>query len=595
MQFNRFWQLQSKYRPIYPYTPVGLDMPTHLSPDNDEFIYGVPQENQQGFNYGLLNTPLVFPWMNDPTNILYNPDTKMYHRWGLYRSDGGFNSSWVEHIAPSLHGPWKQTQNALPKAWLNDGMENGTKLHAGWTGGSTIIDWNGVWGYGQGTVFFIVSLSGSGIYNGQPFTDQSIAWAYAPAPKGKTNGLGAKVYKGGMIFAENQTISEEFPNGTDWRDCRVVYDLDNKQFVMAISNHNKIQFWCCKISRSEMRDHADIRNWQHTSTFDTGYDTGIECPALNKIKDSKTGSIVWTLVCGKQIPGGKDLRQSVLTWVGSWDGKKFFPAKSLTSDATDTGACQLDYGSECYAPAINDPYGYDGQRPTLPSAPDSLYWSTYLGNWAEIVWNNPAYGYAGGTWEVRGLNIKQEVPVGFPLPIYLNVDYQQAVNLHTGPIKYNISNATKHWTSRLTMHKSDQLTRLDIVYTWSNGNYITISWKNNAWTIDRQKSGLFTFPDTSNNPMPNFWGNGWSDLIIHYDNSQFVFWDIINGRVASFWIFPEDLYGQGDQVKSIELKSVTVTPTPSQGAGINYYFGIQTLSLTNTQTSSTASVDGNHS
>lgn len=600
LSYSQFWQLQSKFRPLYPYTPVTLDVPIELSSDNDDYIHGIPQENDKGINYGLFHTPLVFPWMNDPTNILYNPDTRLYHRWGLYRSDGGFNSSWVEHVAPSINGPWEQTRNALPKAWLNDGTENGSTLHAGWTGGSAFIDWNGVFGYGPGALIFMVSLSGSGTYNGESFTDQSVAWAYAPAPIGCTNGLGAPIQKGGMIFPKNQTITADLPEGTDWRDCRVVYDCAHNQFVMAISNHNKIQFWHCDIAKgcnntccchsdavksgnntccchNPKQYRANIRDWKYLSTFDTGFDIGVECPAFAKIKDSKTGKEVWTLTCGKQIPGGVNPEQSVRIWVGSWDGTEFTPIKNLTSDATVTGACQIEYGAESYAPAMNDPYGYDGQRPLLPSVPDTLYWSTYLGNWSESVWDNPAYAYAGGTWEVRGLHLENLVPMAFPLDTYTDVDYEHAIRLHVGSIIFPVSNVGSNWSSRLTMHQQNELSELEIVFAWSNDNCVKITWKDKAWMIDRQQSGMFTYPDTHNNAMPNPWGKGWTDLIIHYDNSQFVFWDKLNGRVASFWIFPDNLSGQFDDIEPVELKSVQVNPTPVSNVGVDYYFGIAKL------------------
>lgn len=226
---------------------------------------------------------------------------------------------------------------------------------------------------------------------------------------------------------------------------------------------------------------------------------------------------------------------------------------------------------------MNDPYGYDGQRPLLPSAPDTLYWSTYLGNWAESAWDNPAYAYAGGTWEVRGLHLDNLVPMAFPLDTYTYVDYKYAIRLHAGPITFPVVDMDSQWSSRLTMHQTNELSQLEIVFTWSNGNCVKITWKDKGWIIDRQQSGLFTYPDTHNSPMPNLWGNGWTDLVIHYDNSQFVFWDKLNGRVASFWIFPDNLNGQFNDIEPVELKSVEVNPTPVTNVGVDYYFGIAKL------------------
>lgn len=572
MEYFRFWQLQSKYRPIYPYTPVGLKTSAKLHPsgcDPDGYVYGIPQEDKDGSNYGMYDTARVFPWANDPSNILYNPDTKVYHRWGLYHSDGGLGTAWVEHIALSVNGPWEQTVLSLPKAWLNNGMEDGDEIRGSWEGGSAFIDWNGVFGYGKGTLFFIASLAGFGTYNGKSFTDQSVAFAYATPLPGKTNGLGAPVKQGQLIFSENQT-------NTDWRDPRIIYDSDNKQFVMAISNHGAIQFW--------RNNSGDIRNWIHASTFDTGFGEGIECPSLNKIKDAQTGSTVWALTCALIISGGDNPSSSVRAWVGSWDGRNFSPTKGLTSDAAskdacakNTGAYQLEYGAECYAPATCDPYGYDGQRLDLPSVPDTLYWSTYLGNWSESVWDNPAYGYAGGTWEVRGLQVNNQVPMPFPLDTYTRVSYQHRVRLHQKQISFPVSNVTRYWTSRLTMYQHDELTQLNIVFTWSNDNCVTITWKDKGWTIERQQSGMFSYPESSNGPMPNAWANGWSDLIIHYDDSQFVFWDLINGRVASFWIFPDNLGEQYADINAVELSKVTVHPIP-ESTNVDYYFGIRPLS-----------------
>ncbi|MGG0449668.1 GH32 C-terminal domain-containing protein [Priestia megaterium] len=170
-------------------------------------------------------------WMNDPNGMVYyNGEYHLFYQYYPYGTTWG-PMHWGHAVSTDLV-KWKH----LPVALSPD--ENGEIFS-----GSAVIDWNNTAGFGKEAMVAIFTHSGS---KGQV---QSLAYS---TDSGRT----WTKYEGNPVMPH--------PPVPDWRDPKVFWHEQTKQWVMSLAAKDKIMFYTS----------PDLKNWKYASEF--GPDGGIQ-------------------------------------------------------------------------------------------------------------------------------------------------------------------------------------------------------------------------------------------------------------------------------------------------------------------------------
>lgn len=124
------------------------------------------------------------------------------------------------------------------------------------------------------------------------------------------------------------------PGIRDFRDPKVAWDEDTKQWVMTLAVKDHIEFYASK----------DLKKWNKLSEFgknDGGHGGVWECPDLFKLKD-QNGNMKYVLLVSIN-PGGPNGGSATQYFTGHFDGKKFI------SDTPGKNVGWIDYGTDNYA------------------------------------------------------------------------------------------------------------------------------------------------------------------------------------------------------------------------------------------------------
>ncbi|WP_299089659.1 GH32 C-terminal domain-containing protein [uncultured Metabacillus sp.] len=262
---------------------------------------------------------------SDPNGLVYYEGE--YH---LFHQDGG---KWAHAVSKDLVH-WKRLSIAIP--WNEMG-------HA-WSG-SAVVDKNNVSGLfneeGSGLIAYYTSFNPAK-HNG----DQKIAVAYS-RDKGRT----WEFYEGNPIIPN---IGEFYGGeGWDFRDPKVVWDEDHKQWVMVVSGGDHIRFFTS----------TDLLNWKMIESF--GYGNYVrggvwECPDFFQLPvDGDENKKKWVLSISTGAnpkTNGSDSEY----FVGTFDGNRF------VSDHPAGTVLKNEFGKEMYAAmSFSDIPASDGRRISL--------------------------------------------------------------------------------------------------------------------------------------------------------------------------------------------------------------------------------------
>nr|WP_232345298.1 GH32 C-terminal domain-containing protein [Paenactinomyces guangxiensis] len=170
-------------------------------------------------------------WMNDPNGMVYyDGEYHLFYQYYPYGKTWG-PMHWGHAVSTDLVH-WKHPPIALSPD------ENGWIFS-----GSAVIDWNNTAGFGKEAMVAIFTHADG------PKQVQSIAYSL---DKGRT----WKKYEGNPVMPN--------PPINDWRDPKVFWHEETKQWVMALAARNKVMFYTSH----------DLKNWKHASDF--GPDGGIQ-------------------------------------------------------------------------------------------------------------------------------------------------------------------------------------------------------------------------------------------------------------------------------------------------------------------------------
>jgi fructan beta-fructosidase len=259
-------------------------------------------------------------WMNDPNGMVFYEGE--YHLFYQYYPDSTVwgPMHWGHAVSKDMIA-WEH----LPIALFPDSL--------GFIfSGSAVIDWKNTSGFGQNgqppmiAIFTHHNMAGEKAGRND-FQYQSIAYSN---DKGRT----WTKFKGNPVIPNTQKIK-------DFRDPKVIWDEDSKQWVMVFAAQDEVMLW----------GSHDLKNWTHLSNFGKEYGAhgGVwECPDLFQIKVEETGETMWVLLLSLN-PGGPNGGSGTQYFVGNFDGENFKLDPSFAPDVTAGKAVWLDWGRDNYA------------------------------------------------------------------------------------------------------------------------------------------------------------------------------------------------------------------------------------------------------
>lgn len=329
--------------------------------------------------YGELHRPQFHftpetMWMNDPNGLVFFQGE--YHLFYQY------------HPASNVWGPmhWGHAVSTdlvhwqhLPIALYPDSL--GMIFS-----GSAVVDWNNTSGFGQNGQPPLVAIFTQHLMEGEKagrtdFQYQSIAYSL---DKGRT----WTKYSGNPVVPNTDKIK-------DFRDPKVVWDADSKQWVMVFAAHDHVKLW----------GSTNLKDWKHLSDWgeEWGSHGGVwECPDLFPMAVEGTGEKKWVLLQSIN-PGSANGGSGTQYFVGHFDGKKFQLDPGFAPSVTDGKAVWLDQGRDNYAGVtFSDVPREDGRRLFIG----------WMSNW-DYATTVPTEAWRSATTLPRQLVLKNTGPNGY--------------------------------------------------------------------------------------------------------------------------------------------------------------------------------------
>lgn len=232
-------------------------------------------------------------WMNDPNGMVYHNGE--YHLFFQHYPDGTqWNTMHWGHAVSKDLTHWEELPIALhpdEKGWIYSG--------------SAVLDKHNT--SGLGTIdnpplvaIFTYHDKKAEAVRGDNIQTQALAYSL-------DNGRSWQKYHGNPVL-EGGSIA-------DFRDPKVFWHEESKQWVMALAVQNRIGFYGSN----------NLKNWEHLSDFGTefGAHGGYwECPDLIKMQVEGSAQEKYVLLVSLN-PGGPNGGSGTQYFVGDFDGKNF--------------------------------------------------------------------------------------------------------------------------------------------------------------------------------------------------------------------------------------------------------------------------------
>lgn len=273
-------------------------------------------------------------WMNDPNGMVFYDGE--YHLFYQHYPDSNVwgPMHWGHAVSRDMTH-WEH----LPIALYPDSL--------GYIfSGSAVVDWNNTSGFGL---------------EGKPPLVAIFTYHNMPAEKAGRNdfqyqGIAYSNDKGRtwVKYAGNPVVPNT-GNIRDFRDPKVIWHEDSRQWIMVFAAYDHVKFWASK----------DLKKWEYLSDFgkERGSHGGVwECPDLFPLRVEDGGETRWVLLLSIN-PGGPNGGSATQYFIGHFDGKNFTLDESFAASVTDEKAVWLDYGRDNYAGVTwSDVPKKDGRR-----------------------------------------------------------------------------------------------------------------------------------------------------------------------------------------------------------------------------------------
>lgn len=351
-----------------------------------------------------IPTPGKHAWQNDGQNIVYDRKNKCFRTWALgnpdWDVDKGFpNTSWISYKGKTI-------DTMKPEGVFIQGEAS---LNSSYWSGSTFVDWDNNLGRGEGFCFYYIS-------GPAPYM-QGISLLVADE-------LGKTPVSLGMCCPPDLVPESLRDSGRDFRDCRVFWDDDHKQLVMAATIGLNFLFL-------KSTDGVNFTPISCVKGPGSGNDL-VECPNVYQlpIKDvdgKDTGEKKFVILGASQ---GKDANFNITyeqcsAWLGEWDGVKFIPESVVPQ--------KIDFGPDSYATVA-------GQK----DKDGPVYFNSWLSNWSYSLAPQPFKGFQ---------NVQ-----GYPRTIWLQENEEGHLEIQSMPVDPTVlPDTTVSKYGALTVNKNKSL------------------------------------------------------------------------------------------------------------------------------------------
>jgi fructan beta-fructosidase len=265
------------------------------------------------------------------------------------------------------------------------------------------------------------------------------------------------------------------PGIKDFRDPKVIWDQENKQWVMVFAAYDKVLFYTS----------SNLRDWTKSGEFGIEGDTRLwECPDMFPLKVEGSDEIKWVLITSilKEAPNGGT---ATAYFVGDWDGNAFI--------GDPDNLKWLDYGTDNYAFVTwSDIPESDGRRLGIG----------WMSNW-QYAQSVPTEKWRSAMTLPRELNLHKvdDYYIVFSQPVReLKTLNEKIENIDSGTIENDVV---------LTNNESSGLFKINLTFENPGENAINLKFSNDkneflivgydgeskSYFIDRTQSGKTNFSD----------------------------------------------------------------------------------------------------
>lgn len=281
-------------------------------------------------------------WMNDPN--------------GMFYLNGVYHLFFQHHPESNKWGPmhWGHATTKDFVTW----EEHPIALYPDSLGyifsGSAVVDKNNTSGFGDGTNVPIVAM-----------------FTYHDPIKEKENKIDVESQGIAYSLDEGKTWTKyeanpviETPGIRDFRDPKVIWDEQHKQWVMVLAADDIAKFYSS----------PNLIDWEFISDFgkDIGAHGGVwECPDFFPMTVEDTNETKWVLLQSLN-PGGPNGGSATQYFIGDFDGKTFTMDAHFQNQLEQKDAIWLDYGMDNYAGVTWD-NAPNGERITIGWMSNWLY------------------------------------------------------------------------------------------------------------------------------------------------------------------------------------------------------------------------------
>jgi len=336
------------------------------SKNNTKKIVHQTQTEEQLYRPNFHFTPKA-NWMNDPNGMFYlNGKYHLYFQY--YPEDNVWGPMHWGHATSEDLVTWKEQPIALYPDSLGYIFS-----------GSAVVDTNNTSGFGKDGKAPIVAIFTYHDPEGEKegnidFQSQAIAYSL-------DEGLTWTKYSGNPVLSN--------PNIKDFRDPKVIWDEDHKQWIMVLATYEKTLFYVSK----------DLRQWKFLSDFGDGIGAhgGVwECPDFFPIKVESIEETKWVLLQSLN-PGHINGGSGTQYFIGDFDGTNFTLDKEFEKQIINEEAVWLDYGRDNYAGVTWS---------NIPKSDGRKLFMGWMSNW-DYAKEVPTYTWRSSMTIARELKLKK--------------------------------------------------------------------------------------------------------------------------------------------------------------------------------------------
>ncbi len=431
----------------------------------DEVHYSEEDLYRPNFHFTPKNN-----WMNDPNGMFYY--NGYYHLYFQHHPDSNVwgPMHWGHSISKDMIN-WTEQ----PIALYPDDL--GTIFS-----GSAVVDFDNNSGFGKtpnDSPVVAIYTNSKKLDEGDNWKQtQSIAYSF---DEGKT-----------FTKYENNPVIDN-TKLKDFRDPKVTWDEDGKQWVMSLAVGDKISFYSSE----------NLKDWTYLSDFgqDLGGHGGVwECPDLFKLPVQGTDMEKWVLFVSIN-PGGPNGGSATQYFIGDFDGTQFIVDEEFKDSLEKNHTYWIDFGRDNYAGVTwSNATRKDGSKLMMGWMSNWDYaqevptesWRSAMTIAREIKLKNDDNTYRLLSSPVKELNNykgkkykKENINVDDDIKI-INSD---KINLTSVKINFNISNLKEdRYTFKLSNPEGDVL-----LFGYDN--------KDKTFFINRENSGQTDFSEKFTNTI----------------------------------------------------------------------------------------------